>query len=600
VYSQPGIQKPAEKKSSTLIAACFACIALLICVGAGFFLMQKYNIQITDQNDEASLRSDDESDLIKSVTDAQPPVTTFADNKDINIGDLFNKVNPAVATVITYDSGNNKFSQGSGFFINKDGHFITNYHVVKGAYSIVVQLKDKIELKVAYVLAENEEKDLIKLAVDIPGGSLEPGMWLDIDPELPDVADKIIVIGTPMGLGRTVSDGIISAIREIPDRGLVCQMTAPISRGSSGSPVIDMHGKVVGVAFLQIVNGQNLNFAIPGENIINLKTQQLLNVAAWSQKRNSDANQNLENLRKEIVKHIKSDQPDEKIEKHIAPMPASKDLKLKLASQIVQESGIAKQNETLTGMILASFEEKYEEAGAPKTKEADEILTKYSDVIRLATQPERINEYIKGNLASNMTLPELEQVLKWYKTPLGKKISEIEYNSFAEKRDHVNMLRLALRLTRYQSATRANLFARLDEATSSTELMIELQTNLIVQNQILDLILSGSKKVNQASIDKIITDYKDDIDPYLDIFSSHYVFAGFSYTYRGLTIAELEKYIAFSETDAGRHFYSLLRKKSNLVLLDSNKKILTSIVRVMNNDSWDNIRKDLDEPIRGI
>ena len=76
-----------------------------------------------------------------------------------------------------------------------------------------------------------------------------------------------------MGLGRTVSDGIISAIREIPDRGLVFQMTAPISRGSSGSPVIDMHGNVVGVAFLQIVNGQNLNFAIPGENIIKLKVQ---------------------------------------------------------------------------------------------------------------------------------------------------------------------------------------------------------------------------------------------------------------------------------------------------------------------------------------
>ena len=600
MYSQPGIQKPSEKKSSTLIIVCFACVALLVCAGAGFFLMQKYNILITKHDSEASPQSDYEPDDIKPSTDAQPSVTPYADHKDINIGDLFNTVNPAVATVITYDSGNNKFSQGSGFFINKDGHFITNYHVVKGAYSIVVQMKDKIELKVAFVLAENEEKDLIKLAVDIPGGSLEPGMWLDIAPELPAVADKIIVIGTPMGLGRTVSDGIISALREIPDRGLVCQMTAPISRGSSGSPVIDMHGRVVGVAFLQIVNGQNLNFAIPGENIINLKTRQLLNVAAWSEKRNSDANQNLENLRKEIVKHIKSDQPDEKIEKRIAPMPTSKDLKLKLASQIVKESGIAKQNETLTGMILASFEEKYEEAGAPKTKEADDILTKYSDVIRLATQPERINEYIKDNLASKMTLPELEQVLKWYKTPLGKKISEIEYNSYAEKRDHVNMLRLAFRLTRYQSATRANLFARLDEATSSTELMIELQTNLIVQNQILDLILSGSKKVNQASIDKIITNYKDDIDPYLDIFSSHYVFAGFSYTYRGLTIAELEKYIAFSETDAGRHFYSLLRRKSNTVLLDSNKKILTSIVRVINKDSWDNIRKDLDEPIRGI
>ena len=78
-------------------------------------------------------------------------------------------------------------------------------------------------------------------------------------------------------------------------------MTAPISRGSSGSPVIDMHGNVVGVAFLQIVNGQNLNFAIPGENIINLKAQQLTNIAAWSEKRNSDVNKNLENLRKAIA-----------------------------------------------------------------------------------------------------------------------------------------------------------------------------------------------------------------------------------------------------------------------------------------------------------
>jgi len=122
----------------------------------------------------------------------------------------------------------------------------------------------------------------------------------------------------------------------------------------------------------------------------------------------------------------------------------------------------------------------------------------------------------------------------------------------------------------------------------------------LLKNQVLDRILSDSKKLNQASIDEIIDNYKDDIDPYLDIFSSQYVFAGFSYTYRGLSIAELEKYIAFSETAAGRHFYSLLRKKSNSVLLDSNKKVLMSIVRVMNNDSWDNIRKDLDEPIKGI
>ena len=600
MYRPPGIQQePVEEKSSKLLMVCTVCIILLICGGSAFFLMQKFNIQVIAQDDAKGSKIDlnNKSAASEIGTADEPAVTASGNNAELSIGDLFNKVNPAVATVITYDSGNSKFSQGSGFFINKDGHFITNYHVIKGAYSITVQLQDKIEWDVAYVLAENEAKDLVKLAVDIPGGHLESGMWLDIDPDIPNVADKVIVIGTPMGLGLTVSDGIISAVREIPDRGLVYQMTAPISRGSSGSPVIDMHGNVVGVAFLQVLNGQNLNFAIPGENIVNLKAQHLLSVAAWSKKRNTEANKNIEMLRKEIVKHIRPDNPEKKMEKKEEPIVDSTSLKLELASQIIKESGIAKQNNTLTGMTLASFEEKYEEAGIKNKDKADEMLAKYSEVIKLATDPERINAYIQENLASQLTIPELQEVLKWYQTPLGKKISEIEYNSYAEKRDHVNMLRLAFRLTRYQSAARANLFARLDEATSSTELMIELQTNLIVQNQILDLILSESKKLNQASIDQIIKRYKDDIDPYLDIFSSQYVFAGFAYTYRGLSVEELEKYIAFSETDAGRHFYSLLRKKSNMVLLDCNKKILTSIVRVVNNDSWDNIRKDLKTPL---
>ena len=78
-----------------------------------------------------------------------------------------------------------------------------------------------------------------------------------------------------------------------------------------------MYGEVVGVAFLQVLNGQNLNFAIPGEHIVNLKAEHLLSVAAWSKKRNTEANKNLAYLRKEIIKHIRSGKPAEKIEKKV-------------------------------------------------------------------------------------------------------------------------------------------------------------------------------------------------------------------------------------------------------------------------------------------
>ena len=597
--------KPAKQKNY-LLTGSLAGVALLVCIGAVLFLIQKFDFQITAKDSSPTSQNENTQNTITPAAVSQSPVTATVENEnnsavdktDVNIGDLFNQVNPAVATVLTYDSGNNVFMQGSGFFISQDGDFITNYHVLKGAYYVVIKTHNELEYRAELVLAANEKKDLIKLAVNIPEGALKPGTWLDINPNPPNIADKIIVVGTPMGLGRTVSDGIISAIREIPDRGLTFQMTAPISRGSSGSPVFDMNGKVVGVAFFQIVNGQNLNFAIPGDNILNLEDKQPLTIAAWTEEISREKNDTLDNLQKEIVKHIKQEKTDDKIEAGKPPQPTNDILKTKLASEIIKESGIARQNNSLTEAVLSSFEEKYKEADPTKKSADDQKFSRFQDVIRLATNPVRINKYMKHHLASNLSIPELEQVLKWYKTPLGKKISELEYSTYADKKDHANSLRLAFDLTRYQSSSRADLFSRLDEATTSTEAMVELQTNLIVQNQILDLVLSNSKELDQASIDKIIHNFETDIDPYLDLFAAQLVFAGFVYTYRGLSVPELETFLTFSETKAGKNYYSVFNKKSNTVLLDSNRKILTSIVRVMNDDSWDNIQQDLNKPIK--
>jgi S1-C subfamily serine protease len=86
-----------------------------------------------------------------------------------------------------------------------------------------------------------------------------PYLTLETDPQF-SPGQKIIVIGNPLGLEGSVSEGIISAIRT--DEGLV-QITAPISPGSSGSPVMTEDAKVMGVATLQSERGQNLNYAIP-------------------------------------------------------------------------------------------------------------------------------------------------------------------------------------------------------------------------------------------------------------------------------------------------------------------------------------------------
>ncbi len=83
---------------------------------------------------------------------------------------------------------------------------------------------------------------------------------------LPREGDKIVVFGSPLGLQGSISDGIVSTIRNTTN-GNYIQITAPISPGSSGSPVVNMSGRVVGIATLNIKGGQNLNFAIPAQEV---------------------------------------------------------------------------------------------------------------------------------------------------------------------------------------------------------------------------------------------------------------------------------------------------------------------------------------------
>jgi tetratricopeptide (TPR) repeat protein len=189
--------------------------------------------------------------------------------------ELVKRIKPSAVAIETFDQRGNTLSRGSGFFIGPD-RIITNRHVIERSTTVEVHLLDGRKLSVRGVLAVDGEGDLALLKVDTPKPGAPP---LQIVQSVPQEGESIVVIGNPYGLEGSVSNGIVSAVRVIPGYGKIIQITAPISPGSSGSPVVNMFGQVIGVATLQASEGQSLNFAVPAERILQLKIGDMQTVA---------------------------------------------------------------------------------------------------------------------------------------------------------------------------------------------------------------------------------------------------------------------------------------------------------------------------------
>ncbi len=188
------------------------------------------------------------------------------------------KVKPAAVVILTYDNAGRIQRQGSGFFINQRGYFITSRHMLQDASRADVKTAEGKVYPIQRIIAEDEEWDLIMASTHVPSDALH---YLSVSGSVPEVGERIMVVGCPMGLEQTVSDGIVSAVREIPDLGKMIQITAPISPGSSGGPVVNMKAQVVGVATLQAIEGQNLNFAVPSSRILMLPQSTGQTFAEW-------------------------------------------------------------------------------------------------------------------------------------------------------------------------------------------------------------------------------------------------------------------------------------------------------------------------------
>ena len=191
---------------------------------------------------------------------------------------IIKRVEPSTVVIIIYDKEGRVKGQGTGFFITREGDVITNFHVIQGADRSEVLTSDGKIYPVTRVLDDDRMGDLIRISTNTLGNLTPP---LSVVSSFPEVGEHVIVIGTPLGLEKTVSDGIVSAVREIPGFGEIIQLTAPISPGSSGSPVLNMKGEVIGIISFFVGPGQNLNFAIPGERILKLTPGEGKSLSEW-------------------------------------------------------------------------------------------------------------------------------------------------------------------------------------------------------------------------------------------------------------------------------------------------------------------------------
>ncbi len=182
-----------------------------------------------------------------------------------NVRDLVNAIGAAVVQVRTPGG------LGSGFFINPDGYLITDFHVVEGETQVSVEVygfKDghleRRSYKQVRFVALNKFGDLALLHIE--DKDAPKFTWVPLgDSDKLSVGDHVFAIGSPLGLERTVTEGILSTKTREVEGGLYLQTSAQINPGNSGGPLFNLRGEVVGVTNMKLTFGEGLGFAIPAE-----------------------------------------------------------------------------------------------------------------------------------------------------------------------------------------------------------------------------------------------------------------------------------------------------------------------------------------------
>lgn len=196
----------------------------------------------------------------KTLTAATPRVGGAREAPSVH--DIYERARSSVVLLVGYDANNQPLALGSGFFVKSD-IIATNMHVIEGASSVKAKYMSGEVATITTISGIDPDHDVVLLESPIH----QSGLPLQLSN--PDIGEPIVAIGNPRGLEGTVSTGIVSGIRR-DKADTYYQITAPISPGSSGGPIINQDGQVIGISTFYLAQGQNLNFAVPATYVDHL------------------------------------------------------------------------------------------------------------------------------------------------------------------------------------------------------------------------------------------------------------------------------------------------------------------------------------------
>jgi hypothetical protein len=231
-----------------------------------------------------------------------------------------------------------------------------------------------------------------------------------------------------------------------------------------------------------------------------------------------------------------------------------------LVKKLMQESGLGKQIEQFPAMMQADIIKSNQESGNKMSQgELNDLLRMAAEAFNAATMKDTVRRHIQENLPEK----DMGAVLKWFGSPLGKKILKLEEEaSSPEANKKIQEMSGEI----YKNPERATLLSRLDKAVKATDVGVSITTNL--QVAFILAVTAGMPAEQRPSVDEILSEINKDREQLQKTIRQETI-AGFFYTYRSLKDAEIKKYITFAESGPGKRYHTVSSEGLNTAMMQA-------------------------------